>query len=180
MTKEYIIQGCIDNKRECQRTLYDRYADQLMNICLRYTQDVPQAEDVLQNAFIKIFTKIKEFRMGEGSFEGWMSRITVNEALMLYRKNKRTFYDNTAKELDPEIDAEVLLQLEAEDILKLIQQLPDGFRVVFNLYVIEGYDHKEIGEMLGITASTSRSQLARAKKMLRNLLDPKKTFRYAG
>lgn len=182
MIQEKLITDCRKGDRRAQKTLYLRYADKLMNICLRYSRDRPEAEDALQNAFVKIFTKIKDFRTGEGSFEGWMSRIAVNESLMTYRKNKRMFYPDDeviAMNLPPSEPA-ILQDLAAEDVIKLLERLPDGYRVVFNLHVVEGYSHDEISEMLGITAGASRSQLTRAKRNLRKMLEERKIYKYVG
>ena len=172
-----LIEDCKRQDRLAQKKLYLHYADKLMNISLRYARDVHEAKDILQSAFIKIFTKISDFTIGEGSFEGWMSRIVVNEALQLYRKNKKIFYGETEiYDLSLTIEASAVQDLEAEDILNLLKQLPDGYRVVFNLSVVEGYNHKEIGEILGITESASRSQLARAKKSLEEYFGSKKNI----
>lgn len=182
MIKEKLIADCSKGNRRAQRVLYDRYADKLMNICLRYARDRAEAQDVLQNAFVKIFTKISDFKTGEGSFEGWMSRIAVNEALMLYRKNKRIFYpDEEVIAMNmPAAAPAAVDNLQAEDVIKLLEKLPDGYRVVFNLHVVEGYSHDEIGEMLGITSGASRSQLTRAKKNLRIMLKEQKIYGYVG
>ncbi len=181
MTLAKLIQDCQSNKRAAQRMLYDRYSDMLMGIAQRYARDDHESFDILQNSFMKIFTKINSFVIGEGSFEGWMNRIVVNEALQLYRKNKKIFYSDTEiMNNQPEVENSAIDLLEAEDILKLLEDLPDGYRIVFNLNVVEGYSHKEIGEILGIKESASRSQLSRAKKVLQKVIIQKKMIRHAG
>jgi RNA polymerase sigma factor (sigma-70 family) len=163
-----LIQGCIQEDRHCQRAVFDRYAGKMMTVCLRYARHRMEAEDLLQDSFIKIFDNIHRFE-GKGSFEGWIRRIVVNTALKSISKHSfqkegiglENIYESSE-------DPSVLAQLSEEEILKLIQELPDGYRIVFNLYCIEGYSHKEIGETLGIEESTSRSQLVKARNMLQN------------
>lgn len=171
MTLNRLIKGCKKQDPKCQKAIYVHYSHFAMNLSLRYTQDDHQAKDVVQNAFVKIFTKIDLFDPAKGSFEAWITRIVINEALQLSRMNKK-FYLNgeDLSSLESEVDPSVLDKLHAEDILKLIRKLPDGYRLVFCLSVIEEFKHQEIAEILGITKSTSRSQLARAKKMLRELI----------
>ena len=166
MTERDIINGCIKNDATCQRLLFEQYAGRLLTICLRYASDRPEAEDMLQEAFIKIFSRIHQYTW-EGSFEGWMKRIVVNCALRALQKRKLRFselesIDNAA----PQSGAYALSNLSEEELLKLISRLPDGYRIVFNLYVMEGFSHDEIGAMLGIEAATSRSQLVKARRML--------------
>lgn len=173
----HIIEGCQRQDRASQKELYQRFADQLMAVSLRYARDSHQAKDILQNAFLKIFAHVKKFRFGEGSFEGWMSRIVVNEALSQYRRNSFLHLSGTeVYSPDAYEDAAVVSQLAAEDLLALLAQLPDGYRIVFNLKVLEGYSHKEIAQQLGIAESASRSQLARAKRMLRALIHQQNFF----
>jgi RNA polymerase sigma factor (sigma-70 family) len=139
----------------------------LLGVCVRYAKDTFEAEDMLQLGFIKVFKKVSEFR-GEGSFEGWIRRIMVNTAIEVYRKNQRTLnvvdIDHVYDEPQSMFD---MTGLETKDLLTLIRQLPVGYRIVFNMYVIEGYSHKEIGEQLGISEGASKSQLSRARALLR-------------
>ena len=166
MTEEQLIKGCIQNDVACQRMLFEQYAGKLMTICLRYSCDRPEAEDMLQDAFIKIFLHIRQYKF-EGSFEGWMKRIVVNCALKTIQKKKTRFLEITNHDTaSPQAESFALSSLSEDELIQLISSLPDGYRVVFNLYVIEGYSHDEIAEMLGIQAATSRSQLVKARKLL--------------
>lgn len=138
----------------------------MMAVCLRYAQDQMEAEDMLQDGFIRIFSNMHQFKF-EGSFEGWIRRVVVNAALKRLQKRKMHFQEITDRNEDaPRMDPYVYTHLGEAELMQLIQQLPDGYRTVFNLNVIEGYSHEEIAEMLGIQAGTSRSQLVKARKML--------------
>ncbi|MEO0341621.1 MAG: sigma-70 family RNA polymerase sigma factor [Bacteroidota bacterium] len=172
MTLNQLIKGCKKADRRCQRQLYERLYDRAINTSLRYARDKPEARDIVQNAFITLFSKIEKFDPSKGDFEGWFFRIIINEALMLYRK-RRSIHpaSDQLHLLDDEIEPAILDHLHAQDILKLIRQLPDGYRLVFNLHIIEGYKHEEIAQRLGISPSTSRSQLSRAKIMLKHLIN---------
>ncbi len=152
--------------RKCQQEVFRRYASKMMGVCLRYARHQMEAEDLLQDAFIKVYNNISKFEY-KGSFEGWIRRIVVNTALKNYSKKSFT-YEQIGVEEQPENAAppEVYAHLHEEELLKLVAALPDGYRVVFNLYAIEGYSHKEISEMLGCQESTSRSQLVKARKLL--------------
>lgn len=166
LTEKQLIEGCLKGNAKCQRSLFECFKGKMMAICRRYACDLAEAEDMLQESFIKIFTHIGQYRF-EGPLEGWIRRIVVNSALEVLRKRliRFTDIDREAEELiSPDMDA--IAALSVEDLLKLICNLPDGYRVVFNLYVIEGYDHNEIAEMLGINPVTSRSQLLKAKRAL--------------
>ncbi len=165
-SEQHIIEGCVQGDRKFQLLLYNLLSPKMFAVCLRYAADYNAAQDLLQEGFIKVFRNIEKFR-GEGSFEGWVRRIFVNTAIEHYRKqvNLYALHDSDVKYYEY-YDQNALETLKHEDILKLIQQLSDGYRTVFNLYVIEGYSHKEIGEKLGISEGTSKSQLARARYLL--------------
>lgn len=168
-----LIEGCLRGDRKYQRALYDRYAPKMYGVCLRYASSSEEAEDVLQEGFIKIFNKMGSFR-GEGSFEGWMRRIFVNTAIEQYRKKTYLQPITGAEERSMEGNyLSVLDNLAEKDIIGLVQQLSPGYRTVFNMYVIEGYTHKQIAEALNISEGTSKSQLSRAKLILQDLV---KTF----
>lgn len=138
----------------------------MMAVCLRYAQDQMEAEDMLQDGFIRVFSNMHQFKF-EGSFEGWIRRVVVNAALKRLQKRKIHFQEITDRNEDaPRMDPYVYTHMGEAELMQLIQQLPDGYRTVFNLNVIEGYSHEEIAEMLGIQACTSRSQLVKARKML--------------
>ena len=162
-----LIRSCIEGDRKSQKALYDRLAPRMFPICIRYIGDRDQAADVLQDGFITLFTKLKDYK-GEGSFEGWARRVFVTTALMSLRKKDAL---KMSEELDAVrgMKAETVSQTQNigyKELMALITELPTGFRTVFNLYAIEGYSHKEIGEMLGISETTSRTQLSRARNWL--------------
>lgn len=166
-----LVLRCQQYDRAAQRQLYMMFADELMSIALRYAKDTSMARDLVHDTFLKVFEKIGSFKLNQGSFGGWMNRILINQAIEIYRRQKRMvyntedyFYETHANEID------VIQQLEAEDIIELLQILPEGGRLIFNMYVIEGFKHNEIGQILGISPSTSRSQLTRAKVLLRQAI----------
>ena len=146
--------------------LYQRFSSKMYAVCLRYCKDADEAHDLLQDGFVKIFKNLKKFR-GEGSFEGWIRRIFVNTSIEHFRKSLKRFCVSGPQEISIEDSAwNALDHLAAKDIIKMIQELSPGYRRVFNMYVIEGYTHKDIGDILGISEGTSKSQLARAKGIL--------------
>lgn len=159
--------------RQAQQALYDKYAPLFYSICLRYVKQPMDAEDVMIESFYKIFSKISQFK-DQGSFEGWMKRIVINESLMRIRKkNNLNLHIELEKAYDTKEEAVALDQLQYEELLSLLEELPQGYRTVFNLYVIEGYKHREIAELLNISINTSKSQLILAKKRLRELYKKK-------
>jgi RNA polymerase sigma factor (sigma-70 family) len=171
MSDDELIKGCIREDRHLQGLLYEKYANKMYAVCLRYSKTREEAEDVLQDAFMKILDKISYFR-GEGSFEGWMRRIMVNTALRSKDKRIMKFEPGNLEDvIEPSIGSVVLGDMNVKEIMKLINQMPEGYRLVFNLSAVEGYSHKEIGKILGINESTSRSQYARARKYLMNLME---------
>jgi RNA polymerase sigma-70 factor (ECF subfamily) len=170
ITEGDLIKGCIEQDRRMQEELYSRFSPKMYGVCLRYTGNAEDAQDVLQEGFIKVFRKLDSFR-GEGSFEGWIRRVFVNTAIEHFRR-KNYLQPVTEKE-ENTIEGKMLNALDGmgeKDILKLVQQLSPGYRTVFNLYVVEGFAHKEIAGMLGITEGTSKSQLSRAKVILQDLV----------
>lgn len=172
-----LINGCKIGDKKAQRTLYDKYAAKMLGVCIRYFRDIDEAEDALQEGFIKIFNNIDKFR-NEGSFEGWIRRIMVNTSLNYYKSNLKHYYGTDYDEVEEIVEDEKLKfdNLSVEYLLKIIQDLPEGYRLVFNLYEIEGYSHKEIAEMLGISVNTSKSQLMKAKRNLQKVLVSKEKF----
>jgi RNA polymerase sigma-70 factor (ECF subfamily) len=153
-----------------QEELYRRFSPRMYGVCLRYAGNAEEAEDILQEGIIKIYKKLNSYR-GEGSFEGWIRRIFVNTAIEHFRK--KTYQQPITEKHETTVEAQylsVLDELAEKDILKLIQELSPGYRTVFNLYVVEGYTHKEIGDMLNISEGTSKSQLSRAKLVLQDLV----------
>ena len=177
MSDEELVLRCVRREALAQEYLYKRFSNRLMGICSRYSDSLEEAEDVLQEGFVKIFQKIDTFK-NAGSLEGWMKRIMVNTALDHYRKNKnfRHLIDIDEIEYTSETHQHVLESLGAKDLMKLIKGMPKGFRTVFNLYAIEGYAHKEIAEMLEISESTSKSQYSRAKIYLQKLIQTEKAI----
>ena len=168
-----LIEGSIRGDRKMQHELYNRFAAKMYGVCLRYATNAEEAEDILQEGFIKVFKKIASFR-GEGSFEGWIRRIFVNTAIEHYRK--KTYLQPITEHEEATVEGKYLSVLDSlaeKDIIKLVQQLSPGYRTVFNMYVVEGYTHKQIAEELGISEGTSKSQLSRAKQILQDLV---KTF----
>ncbi|MFH2143159.1 MAG: sigma-70 family RNA polymerase sigma factor, partial [Bacteroidota bacterium] len=170
-SEEQIIEGCRKNDRKAQKMLYDRYASVMLGICMRYTKSRSEAEDVLQDGFVKIFLRMKQYK-AEGSFEGWMKRAMVNTAISNYRKNLKHYYQqNIGDYTEANIDSSIHdSDFTCEEMLEIIRELPDGYRVVFNLFAVEGYKHKEISDILGIDISTSKSQFSRAKKIIQKKL----------
>ncbi|CAK7072248.1 RNA polymerase sigma factor [Parabacteroides sp. APC149_11_2_Y6] len=172
MTEKQLIESCKKGERLAQKELYDTYSRKMMGVCLRYVNDRETARDLLQDGFVKVFTSMDSYT-GLGSFEGWLRKIFVNCALEYLRKSdvlrEAADLDNSAELVNP--DSSVISEMSAAELMKLVQQLPAGFRAVFNLFAIEGYSHKEIGEMLDITESTSRSQFTRAKQLLQRQIN---------
>ncbi|MGM0944465.1 MAG: RNA polymerase sigma factor [Bacteroidota bacterium] len=170
-TESGLIKGCLKGDRSAQRHLYDTYSGKFLAICLRYLKDREHAEDVMIESFMKIFEKLTQFQH-KGSFEGWMKRIVVTQALMTLRSNRHLMMEvSVNEESQLEYHHYELTHLEAADLMDLVKNLPIGYRTVFNLYVLEGYSHQEIGEMLGISESTSKSQLNRARNTLKEKIN---------
>jgi len=171
MTDAELAQKCVENDSFAQKLLFERFSRKMMGLCLRYAERMEEAEDMLQNGFIRVFDKLHTFK-GTGSLEGWIRKLMINESLAYIRKYKQV---KTTVDME---NAERLIPgslhtgetAEAKDLLRMIQNLPAGFRTVFNLYAIEGYSHREIGELLGISEGTSKSQYARARMHLQNQL----------
>lgn len=163
-----IIKGCVKKEYKYQKLLYSRYASLLYAICLRYLKNTDDAKDALQDCFVKVYDKISSFN-NEGSFDGWIKRLAVNNCLMVLReKKKAVFVDEIYIPVVFEEEDEDGYEVDKQTLFNMIQELSDGYRTVFNLYVIDGFSHKEIAEKMGINEGTSKSQLARAKKILRD------------
>lgn len=171
MTDEQLVNECVSGNAIAQKKFYDLFAKKMFGVCLRYTNNIEEAQDVLQDGFVKIFGKLKDFE-SKGSLEGWVRRIMVNTALDHYRKNKKHLNDVDVDVVGYKLEKDdyIVETITADDLLKLIQAIPEGYRVVFNLFAIEGYSHKEIAERLGVTESTSKSQYSRARSLLRKIL----------
>lgn len=173
MDERLLIKNCMRKKPEAQRQLYEKYETMWFMICLRYANDRSEAEDMLQEGLISIFNHLKKFDDRKAAFSTWSSKVMVNAALQYLRKWNRLRFNDELTSESPLVDTEysVIEKIGAQEITNLVQSLPDGYRSVFNLYVIEGYKHFEIAEMLGISESTSKSQLRKAKSALRNKLE---------
>lgn len=169
-----IIAQAAENNRHAQQLIYSKHAPKMLSICRQYVKDVHQAEDIMITAFMKVFTNLKAFEY-KGSFEGWIRRIMVNECISYLRVQKKV------KFLEDEFYIEdtfnnIESQFSVEDIQSLIDSLPDGYKMVFNLYAIEGFKHQEIAKMLGINEGTSKSQLSHARKMLKDQINKLKNY----
>jgi RNA polymerase sigma factor (sigma-70 family) len=165
-----LIEGCIEGNRKMQYEMYQRFAPKMYGVCLRYAANAEEAEDMLQEGFIKVYRKLDSFR-NEGSFEGWVRRIFVNTAIEQFRR--KTYLQPITEREEGNIEGRylsVLDNLAERDIIVLVQQLSPGYRTVFNMYVVEGYTHREIADALGISEGTSKSQLSRAKLILQGLV----------
>ena len=166
LTEMRLVTALQQQEARAQRVVYERYCNRMMAVCLRYVGNPDDAEEVLIDGFMRIYNKIDQFR-GDGSFEGWMRRIMVTESLMYLRKKKAWRLEVPLDTVSVEPDYEWAdASLQGEDLIRLIAQLPDGYRTVFNLYAIEGYNHAEIAELTGISEGTSKSQLSRARALL--------------
>jgi RNA polymerase sigma factor (sigma-70 family) len=173
MSDRQIIELCAKHDRKAQQVLYDRYSRLLLGVCLRYATDKAEAEDILQESFLKIYFSIRDFS-GTGSFVGWLRKVAVNTAITHYHKNlKYRFHVEIEEYVSVETGVTSFEEdfYTSEELYKVLNELPAGYRMVFNLYAVEGYKHKEIAEMLGIDTNTSKSQYSRAKAVLRDKLD---------
>jgi RNA polymerase sigma-70 factor (ECF subfamily) len=186
LKEKEIIHGCRKHDRIAQKTLYEKYSPVMRGLCFRYCRESSEVEDILQEGFIKIFSKIKQYS-GRGSFEGWLKRIMINTAITHYKKNQKHYYHDDVTEIHETIVHEdlsneleedstnvkdILLNADfsQDEILKVIQNLPEGYGIVFNLFAVESYKHKEIAKLLNISVNTSKSQLSRARKMIQRRL----------
>lgn len=169
--KDYqLLRDCIAGNRKAQQLLYQQFAPRIYAICVRYMGQTDEAKDMLQETMVKFYQKSSEFRF-EGSLEGWLKRIAVNTCLDQIKKNKAKYAGSIEEAFGLEGDVNASQPLETKDLLKLVLTLPDGYRTVFNLYAIEGFTHAEIGEMMGISENTSKSQLFKARKWLQSKLE---------
>lgn len=161
-----LLEGCLVGKKRSQEQMYHCYAPKMFGLCLRYSENYHSAEDVLQEGFIKVFQKLNDFRY-EGSFEGWLKRIFINTAIEYNRKESKHRHLEIIEDLHLSLTFSAVEHLIKDDLIQLIQQLPAGYRQIFNLYVIDGFNHNEISKLLDISVGTSKSQLARARQTLK-------------
>lgn len=180
VSEHQLIDGCIQGDRKMQEEFYKVFAPRMFSICLRYAGDYYQAEDMLQEGFIRAYANLHKFR-NEGSFEGWMKRIFVNTAIEGYRKNQVTRNMMEVEDMKNDlVQQDDFHHLSANDLINMVQRLSPGYRTVFNLYAIEGYSHQEIADMLSINVGTSKSQLARARYLLQKMvLNSQRIQKYA-
>ena len=181
MDEKILIEKCKKKDNRAQKYLFDKYSPILLGICIRYCKNITEAEDILQEGFIKIFYNL-DYYEGKGSFEGWMKRIVVNTAISYYHKNLKHRYQQDITDIQEtsiENNKYETSEFTKDELLNVIQSLPDGYRMAFNLYAIEGYKHKEIAEMLEIDISTSKSQYFRARLQIQKKLKKLKKTRYA-
>lgn len=177
MSEEELIRGCLRGTPQSQKLLYERFAGKMYGVCLRYARSSADAADILQEGFVKVFTKLGQYGF-QGSFEGWIRKIMVNTALRQYQRQRFDREESGLERLpDHPVDPDALSLLSEAELLKLIAQLPDGYRVVFNLVAVEGYSHGEVAETLGIQESTSRSQLTKARRWLCEQIETMHNFR---
>jgi RNA polymerase sigma factor (sigma-70 family) len=177
-----LVKRCKTGQRKAQEMLYKQFAAKMLGVCMRYAIDKMEAEDMLQNGFIKVFSKIDDYR-GEGSFEGWVRRIMVHSSIEYYRRHHKMMQlVDLDSSPEPTVNAAATSNLDAKDLLMLIKGLAPGYRMVFNLFAIDGYSHKEIAAMTGISEGASKSQLSRARAILKEqiLSFEKKRYEYAG
>lgn len=173
LSLEQLIENCKINDTKAQSELYKLFSSKLFSVCLKYSRNYAEAEDNLQDAFITIFKKMEQYK-SKGSFEGWLKRITINTVLQQYRSEK--VFDIVNETITDEVELEVDEDsLSMDYLLKIIQELPDRYRLVFNLYVLDGYSHKDIADMLEINIGTSKSNLARARHILKQTIETDKT-----
>jgi RNA polymerase sigma factor (sigma-70 family) len=182
-TIDELIKRCRAGERKAQELLYKQFASKMLGVCFRYATDRMEAEDMLQNGFIRVYQKIADYR-GEGSFEGWIRRIMVHSSIEYYRRHNKMMQlvDLEDAAFEPSVNPLATAGLAVKDLMTLIQQLSPGYRIVFNLFAIEGYSHKEIAEITGITEGASKSQLSRARTVLKQQIIKMegKTYENAG
>jgi RNA polymerase sigma factor (sigma-70 family) len=171
MTDQELIEQCLSGSQRAQRALFDKFSGKMMAVCMRYVADRERAADVLQDGFVKVFRSLDKFK-GDGSFEGWIRRTMVNTSLDYLRKKKIDEIDVDISEAEylAGSSEKVVGKLRAEELMKLIEGMPAGYRTVFNMYAIEGYSHKEIAEELDVTESTSKTQFRKARTYLMNII----------
>lgn len=172
MSEAELIEGCLQGSLRHQRELYNRFSGRMMGLCMRYAASEPEAEDILQEGFVTVFRKMDSYK-GTGQLGGWIRKVILNTALMHYRKNKKHAFSVDINEVGYMLESseDSFQQLSAKDLMFMIQELPSGCRVIFNLYAVEGFNHREIAERLGISVGTSKSQYSRARGLLQGMIE---------
>jgi RNA polymerase sigma-70 factor (ECF subfamily) len=171
-----LIELAVENNRHAQQKIYTQFSPKMLSVCRQYIKDIHQAEDIMITAFMKVFMNLKNFQH-KGSFEGWIRRIMINECISFIRVEKKVKYSEDETYFEESFN-NIESQFSIDDIQFLIDSLPDGYKMVFNLYAIEGYKHQEIASMLGINEGTSKSQLSHARKMLQGQINTLKNYSY--
>lgn len=171
MTEQEIIKGCINNDRLAQKQLYERFYGKMVAVCLRYASHYEQAVEMVNMGFYKVFKTIGSFAEKGGNFEAWIFRIMINTAIDYLRAEMRHRHDDIEKTIFIEDQSDVIADMSAEQIMEMLNRLPASYRTVFNLYVVEGYNHNEIAAMLGISEGTSKSNLFKAKQKLQQMIE---------
>lgn len=168
MTDEFLVNGCLREDSRYQQTLYDKYRVEMFMLCLRYAKDRAEAEDFLQDGFIQVFRDLRQFDAAKGSLQGWIRKVVLNKVLQQLRKKRLPFASGDASDFAHRlpVDDGIISMLSAKEITQMIQQLPEGYRTVFNLYMVEGYAHQEIADTFGISVNTSKTQLHKARLAL--------------
>ena len=174
-TDKELIERCLENDPRAQEFLYKQFSRRMYGVCLRFARNTLEADDILQEGFIKVFTFLKDFRQ-EGSLEGWIRRTIVNTAINYYNSKQNEWKETSIDKAESyqSVTEDTLDKISTADLLNIIHELPEGYRMVFNLYIIEGYNHQEIAEMLHISENTSKSQLSRARMVLQERLTHRK------
>lgn len=172
MNEDDMLRGCKANEEQAQKCLFERYSRIMTGVCMRYADSYEEAQDIVQDGFIKVFMKIEMFT-GKGSLEGWIRRIMVNTSLDYLRSIKNMRFTVAVEDVQSKLSVsqKIVGELQAEDLLRIVQSLPKGYRTVFNMYAIEGYSHKEIGKELNVSENTSKSQYSRARSILQKKLE---------
>ncbi len=168
MTDELLVNGCLREDSRYQQALYDKYKVEMFLLCMRYAKGRAEAEDFLQDGFMQVFRDLRQFDANKGSLQGWVRKVLVNKILQQLRKKKLQFVCADVSDYSNQLpnNEDILSMLSAKEIVQLIQRLPEGYRVVFNLFMVEGYSHQEIAEQLGVSENTSKSQLHKARHAL--------------
>jgi RNA polymerase sigma-70 factor (ECF subfamily) len=185
MDHQKLVKDCLKGKPQAQRELYELFSKEMLGVCYRYTRSMKDAEDVLQEGFVKVFRNLVQYKQ-EGELGAWIRRIMVNSALNFLKRNRKYQQEMyfTQEYLHPVADDDPIIRIQAKELADLIRQLPHGYQVIFNLHAVEGYSHVEIGELLGISDGTSRSQYSRARNLLitwiENFSTDKKKEKYVG
>jgi RNA polymerase sigma-70 factor (ECF subfamily) len=167
-----LIKQSLQNNRQAQKLLYEKFSPKMLSLCAYYIKDLQQSEEVMLNGFLKVFTKLKQYS-NKGSFEGWIRKIMVFECISYLRKKNQLVFTDNIEIFEPIIENEVELAIAAEDLHNYIDALPEGCKVIFNMYVIEGYKHAEIAEILNVSIGTTKTQLYRARKALQDMISSK-------